>query len=105
MANGSMISKATAMDLVSRFKANPSKATASVVGMRYDFDMIDELKGFGGEGVTITSVRIHIGMNEDFSLCTILVACDAEGNNYYGTLDQCLDQGEICPPNCGNNPL
>ncbi len=106
MANGTMISKADAQTLVNRFRSQPQDCNANVKGMRYDLAMIEQLKEAAPDGVEITSVRIYFGMNEDSSLCTVLIGCDAEGNNYYGAGDHmCLDQGTPCPDDCGSNPL
>ncbi|NVK26521.1 MAG: hypothetical protein HWE14_00690 [Flavobacteriia bacterium] len=106
MANGSMISKAEAKALVDRFKANPTKTTSACQAMLYDLSMIEQLKNAAPEGTTITSVRVYFGMNEDFSLCSVLVGCDAEGNNYYGgSDDMCLDNGTKCPDDCGGDGL
>ncbi|KAB2807045.1 hypothetical protein [Phaeocystidibacter luteus] len=105
MANGSMISKAEAKALVDRFKANPTKTTNACQAMLYDLTMIEQLKGAAPEG-TITAVRVYFGMNEDFSLCTVLVGCDSAGNNYYGAGDDmCLDYGTRCPSDCGDDTL
>lgn len=103
MANGSMISKDDAMALVENYNNNFENATNAVKAMRYDFSLIEELKNAGAD---ITSVRVYFGMNEDNTLCSILVGCDADGNNYYGANNElCLDQGTSCPDDCGGNPL
>lgn len=104
--NGSMISKAEAKALVQNFKNNYGEVNLNCMGMRYDLSMIEQLKQAAPEGTEITSVRVYFGMNSDNSLCCILVGCDANGNNYYGAdSNMCLDYGEKCPDQCGDDSL
>lgn len=106
MANGTMITKEAAQALVDNYRANYAECNGTIKGIRYDLGMLDQLKEAAPEGVEITSVRIYFGMDEENNMNTVLIGCDAEGNNYYGASeDMCLDSGEPCPDSCGANPL